>query len=94
MTTACRFDNSVYPGLCASHLEETGKDHSASLCDEGLRMKEQEIAALKADLRAAGLFLSGLDDHERPELCASCRVELDELLAKPGVAKVMEASDG
>ena len=46
----------------------------ASSCDhQFIEQQQVEIAALKTDLRAVSLFLSGLDDHERPELCASCR---------------------
>lgn len=93
----CCFDNRHYPALCTSHLERTGKDHSAALCDEGVKEKDREIAALKADLRAVVEAAQAVHRACRAEDSEGdlrvpyvLNVRLGIVLVRPGVRKVME----
>ena len=55
MNDECRFDNAHHPRICMTHLEQTGKDHSAALCTHAL-------AALREQVRGLEVTIARMDD--------------------------------
>ena len=46
----CNFDNAHHPRICMTHLEETGKDHAATLCTHAVAV----LMVLLRDVLAEG----------------------------------------